>query len=125
MIKTLSHSEGKGTLGCMFWMALLAIFVFGGIKVIPLYYAAINFESDLKTEVSRAGSHFYEDEMIIKDILDLAKKDDVTVKAEDIKVQRAVGQIFVFVDWDVPVDFILLEHTLHFDAKTSSYIGRL
>ena len=74
------NSEGKGTFGCLFSLALLAVGVFAAVKIVPLYYAAVDFETDLKTEVSRAGSHFYDDETVTKDILELAKKNELIIK---------------------------------------------
>ena len=118
-------SEGRGTLSFLFSLAVLVVGVFVGIKVIPLYYSASNFETDVKTEVSRAGARFYDDTMILNDIIELAKKDQVGINPEDVKLQRAAGQLHVTIEWTVPVDFMLFDYTFLFTVQTSSYIGRL
>jgi len=118
-------SAGKGTVSFLFSLAVLVVGVFVGIKVIPLYYAASNFETDVKTEVSRAGARFYDDSVVLNDIIDLAKKNEVILRPEDITLLRAGGQIHVNIQWTVPVDFVFFDHTFLFTVQTSSYIGRL
>ena len=118
-------SEGKGTLSFLFSLAALIISVFVGIKVIPLYYSASNFETDVKTAVSRAGARFYDDTVLLNDIIELARKDQVVIKPEDVKLQRMAGQIHVTVEWTVPVDFMFFDYTFLFSVQTSSFIGSL
>jgi len=117
--------EGRGTFGCLFSLALLLGGVFAGTKMFPPYYSAFSFETDLKTEISRAGAHFYDDERTVREILDLAKRNEVTLEPDDVKLQHVAGQLHVTVDWAVPVDFVLFEHTFSFNAKASSYMGTL
>ncbi len=118
-------SEGKGALGCVFSLVLLVTGVFVGIKVVPLYYSASSLETDVRTEVSRAGAHFYDDEVLIKDIIQLARKNEIRLAPENIKVERLAGQVHVKIHWDIPVDFLLLQRTLAFNIDASSLIGKL
>ena len=98
-LRILRDSEGKGLFGCMVLLVVFIAVVFVAIKLAPLYYSNYNMESDLKTEVSRAGAHSFTDDQIVKDILDLAKKireainDNVSIKfcplpADDPKRRR-------------------------------------
>jgi len=124
-VRFMKNSEGKGALGCVFSLLLLFVGVFVGIKVVPLHYSASSLETDVKTEVSRAGANFLDDEVLIKDIMQLAKKNEIRLAREDIKVERLAGQVNVKIHWDVPVDFLVLQHTLAFNIEASSYIGKL
>jgi len=121
----LHNCQGKGLLGCLFFLLLLTAAIIVALKLGPIYYANFNFESDLKTETSRAGAHFLDNETIIKDILSLAKKNEIRIKKEDIKIDRYAGQIHIEVSYSVPVDFILFERNLNFKLKASSFIGTL
>jgi hypothetical protein len=119
------NAEGKGTFGCLFSLVLLAASVFAGIKLVPLYYAASGFESDVKTEVSRAGANFFSDELLMKNLVQLARKNEVRITPEQIKLDRIAGQVHVVIHWSEPVDFVLFQYEAKFNIRASSYVGRL
>jgi hypothetical protein len=119
------NSEGKGTFGCLFSILILAVATFAGIRLVPLYYAASSFETDIKTEVSRAGANFFSDETMVKDIVQLARKNEIRITAEQIRLERVAGQVHVIIDWSEPVDFVVFQYDVKFHVNASSYVGRL
>ena len=119
------NDEGKGALGCLLSILLLGAAILVGVRVGPPYFAYKSLESDVSTEVSRAGAHFFNDEVLVQNILDVAKKNEIRIKKEDIKVERFAGQVQVVIHYRVPVDLIFLEHTFDFNVKASSFIGTL
>jgi hypothetical protein len=121
----LSQSDGKGAAGCLLSLALLLAATFVTVKVGPLYYSHSSFESGVKTEASRAGAHFFDDETVIKDVLDLAKRNEIRLARENIKIDRFAGQIRIYISYSVPVDFIFYQRSLNFEVNTSSLIGAL
>lgn len=100
-------AAGKGTTGCLFSLALIAAVGLAGIRVVPVYYAVKSFEADMKTEVSRAGAHFYGDEVIVNNLVELAKRNELKINREDIKLERLAGQVFVTIHYTTAVDFLL------------------
>ena len=124
-LRLLRDSEGKGLFGCVVLIVLFLATIFVTIKLAPIYYANYNLESEVKTEVSRAGAHSLTDEVIIKDVLNLAKRNEIQLKKENISVQRFAGQIHIELNYSVPVDFIIFERDLDFRIKESSFIGSL
>lgn len=124
-IHFLKNSEGKGALGCLFFLVLLGVMALFAVQAGPPYFAYRSLEGEVKTEVSRAGAHLYSNDVLVQNILDLAKKEEIRLKKEDIKVERFAGQVQVVIHYAVPVDFILFAHTFDFDIKASSFIGRL
>ena len=123
--RRLNDSEGKGIVGCVILIVLLGVAIYLGIVLAPIYYSNFNFESGVKTEVSRAGAHFLENETIAKDIMDLAKRNEIRLSRQDISVERFAGQIHIKVRYSVPVDFILFEYDLTFKIDESSFVGTL
>ena len=121
----LRDPEGKGLFGCLVMIVLIGVAIYLTIVLAPIYYANFNFESQIKTEISRAGAHFLDDETVIKDILDLARRNEIRIKRENIFAERFAGQIHVRVQYSVPVDFIVFEHNLTFKIEASSFIGSL
>jgi hypothetical protein len=124
-IESFSGCDGKGIAGCLVSLFVLLVAIFVGIKVIPIYYANSSFESAVKTEASRAGAHFFDDETITKDVLDLAKRNDIRIKRENIKIERFAAQVHMYITYSVPVDFVFYQRNLVFNIKTSSLIGSL
>jgi hypothetical protein len=120
-----TDSEGKGALGCVGFLALLGIFVLAAMQVGPAYYAKKSLETDVRTEISRAGANFHDDETLLKNILDLARRNEIRLTRENVKVERFAGQIFVTIQYSAPVDLYVTQRTLQFDIKASSFVGRL
>ncbi len=121
----LRNAQGKGLFGCMVMIVLLGVAIYLGIVLAPIYYANFNFESQVKTEVSKAGAHFYSDDVVRKNILDIAKRNEINLSKEDIETERFAGQLNVRVEYAVTVDFILFERDLVFKVSASSFIGSL
>ncbi len=124
-VRSLRSNEGKGTAGCLFSLLLLAIATLVAFKVGPPYFAYRSLQADVKTEVSRAGAHFYDDETLIRGILDLARKNEIPLKREEIKVERFAGQVYIKIHYSVPVDLIVYQRDVDFDITAQSFIGRL
>lgn len=124
-IHFLKNCEGKGALGCLFLLVLLGVMILFAAQAGPPYFAYRSMEGDVRTEVSRAGAHLYSNDVLVQNILDLARKNEIRIKKEDIKVERFAGQIQVLIHYALPVDFIFFAHTFDFDIKASSFIGRL
>lgn len=121
----LLDSEGKGFLGCMAAIVLFAALVFAAVKAGPVYYANYQFEEDLKTLTSQAGSRFIGDDKIAEDIRKLAKKRSIDLGPEDsgqnIQIERFAGQIHITVRYSVPVDFLVMKKDLKFQIRLSSF----
>ena len=124
-LRRLRDPEGKGMLGCIIIIVLFAVAIYLAIVLVPVYYANFNFESAVKTEVSRAGARFLDNETIIKDIMDVAKRNEIRIKREDISIERFAGQIHISVHYSVLIDFIVVERHVQFNIRASSFIGTL
>jgi len=121
----LRKCEGKGLLGCAVFIVLMGVLIVLVIKLGPIYYSNFNFESEVKTEASRAGARFTDDETIIRDLMAMAKRNDIRLKRENIGVERFAGQIHIEVRYTVPVDFLFLKRDINFQIKASSFVGSL
>ena len=117
--------EGKGLAGCMVFLVLLGIAGVISIKAVPPYYAYKSLETDVKTEVSRAGAHFSDNESIIRNVLSLAKKNEIRIKRRNVSLDRFAGQIHVKVQWTEEIDLLVYPYDVTFRIKASSFIGRL
>jgi len=106
-------------------MILAGAAVLVAVQAGPPYIAYSNLKGDIDTEVSRAGAHFYTDEVLVQHILEIAKKDEVNLVQENIVVERSARQVDVIIDYSVSVNFILVRHTFEFRISASSLLGSL
>ncbi len=128
-VKRLHHElndcAGRGTLGCLFFLIVVGVVAAIAIQAGPPYIAYRNLSDDVATEASKAGAHFYTNDALIKNILEVAQKDDVAIRREDIKVNRFAGNLVVTIDYSVPVNFFVVQRTFDFHIKATSLIGTL
>ena len=124
-LQRLLDSEGKGLIGCLAALVLLGIGIYLSVTLGPVYYSNYNFESEMKTEVSRAGSHLYDDETVIRDVLDLARRNEIHIERQNIRIDRFAGQVHINVSYSVPVDFLIMQKDVSFRVSTSSFVGSL
>jgi hypothetical protein len=124
-LRNLNSSEGKGYFGCIASLVLFAIAIYLAIVLGPIYYSNFNLEAEVKTIASRAGAHYFGDDAVIQDVMDMAKRNEIELEKEDIKVERSAGQLHIKVQYSVPVNFLLFERDVNFDIDASSYIGAL
>jgi hypothetical protein len=117
--------EGKGLMGCLIALVLLGCTIYLAVTLGPVYYSNYNFESDVKMEASRAGSHFFDDETVIRDVLDLGRKNEIRLNKENIKIDRFAGQMHINVNYSVPVDLVVMQKNITFRVSASSFIGSL
>ena len=121
----LLNSEGKGFLGCIAGIVLLAALIFIGIKLGPVYYTNMIFEDDIKTVTSQAGTRYMGDEQITTAIISYARKHniDLTQKnaAKNVKIERYAGQVHITVRYYVPVNFLIFNKTMKFEIEQSSF----
>ena len=119
------NQEGKGAVGCLIFLLVLAICILAVVRLWPDYYAYKTLDTKLRTEASRAGANFLEDEAIMANVLQLAKRSDVYITKKNVKIARIAGQIFITVHYSVPIDFIFYTWNMECDIKASSFVGRL
>jgi hypothetical protein len=123
--KSLRGSEGKGLFGCLIFIVLGGVAIFLAVKLGPIYYANYNLESEVRTEASRAGAHFLDDDTVARDIIDMGTRNEIRLTRQNIKIDRFAGQIHIDVSYAVPVDFVFFEHDVNFQINVSSFIGTL
>ena len=121
----LRDCEGKGLVGCLFFLVLFSAAIYLAIALGPIYYSNFNFEQDVKAEVSRAGARFLSNDVVINDIIKMGKENDIKLRQENIKVDRFAGQVHIQVRYAVPVDFFIMKKDLTFEIKVSSFTGAL
>ncbi len=124
-IKIMRNEEGKGLAGCVTFLVLAVVVAAVGVKIWPDYYACSSMNTDLKTEVSRAGANFLDEDVLMKNIIQLAKRNEIKLEKDQVKIERFAGQYNVTVIFITPIDLYFFTWNMNCTLKASSFIGRL
>jgi len=100
-----NHESGKGAAGCL--IALLLVVIVGMIayKAIPARIAVAELQDYCEDQAEKASLDGFTDENIAKSIHRKAQELKLPVQAEDIKVRRDGGQVYINVDYVMPLRF--------------------
>ena len=116
-----SREEGKGSLGCIFALFLMVVALLLAFKLGPPYKNHYEFKSDMKQAVSRAGARSMTDENIKKDLIQIAEKNMIVLKSENIQIRHMGGQVVITVEYTIPVNFLIMTKDLRFNLEESSW----
>jgi len=125
LLEGLRSQNGSGTAGCLAFLLVAAVVGVLALRMGPTYYANKSLEADIRTEASRAGANFHDDETVMRNVLELARRNEVRITRENVKLERFAGQIFITITYSVPVDLFVTQKTFNFKVAGSSFIGRL
>jgi hypothetical protein len=108
----------------MFWLALLGIMIYVGVKIIPVYMAAERMKDAM---VTKAGvAQVLKDEEILRDLVTKAKELGLPLTEENFVVQRDMDRRMMTIKtaWEVEVHFFgdLYVHTYHFTPEIQENI---
>ena len=95
--------RGEGNAGCLFGLIVLAIVGYLAYKMIPVKVKAADLKQTVTDEAKMAGTHG--DNVIVGQILETARKNNLPITADNVKINRTQAEIRVDVDYDVPIDF--------------------
>ena len=97
------HEAGEGQLGCVFGIVLLIVAIFIAFKIVPVKANMADLRQTITDEGKSAGTH--SDAVIMKSILTKAESENLPVTEDDVTIKRAGNNIYIDVDYTVPVRF--------------------
>ena len=112
--------SGKGTLKAIIWTMILVAFIYTTAMVLPILVNEYQFQDALQNIARFASVNHRNSDLIQKDILAEAQKEDLPVQAEDIKVESNAGNIHINVDYSVTVDLKVYQWTLNFHPAANN-----
>jgi hypothetical protein len=95
--------RGKGSVGCVIWLAIVVLVGYALFKIIPVKVAASHFE-DFMTEEAGFGS-IKSTQQIEKEILAKAKELNLPVTKDNLSVTRARDMLVVEAHYEIAIDF--------------------
>jgi hypothetical protein len=115
------HGEkGAGHLKAIIWTLILVLIAYVGFKVTPLLINEYEFQDGIQTIARMASVNRPESEKIRQAVLKEAEKDELPIRAEDIQIVAAGGNIHISANYSVTVDLKVYQWTLNFNPSATN-----
>jgi uncharacterized protein HemX len=112
----LLRSSGKGNVGCLFGLLIVAALGYLGYKFLPHYMSHFELKDALnEIAVYRAARGGSEKQTIQEEVIAKAKELGIQLKREDIKVRQEEEKVYITVKYTVPVDLPNQVYNLNFE----------
>src|SRR5580765_6045847 len=99
------RSSGKGKVGCLFGLLIVAAMGYLGYKFLPHYMSHFELKDALnEIAVYRAARGGSEKQTIQEEVIAKAKELGIRLKREDVKVRQEEEKVYITVKYTVPVD---------------------
>lgn len=101
------RQRGAGTIGCLFVIVLLAVLGYAGYRIVPIYMAQDDFHDELLRIAGQGTVQRWNDRVISRRVLALAKTMNFEVDQRNIRVERIRDrpEIIVIVDYSRTEEF--------------------
>jgi hypothetical protein len=96
-------TRGSGRIGCILWLAVLALIGYGLYKIIPVKIATSTFY-DFMQEEAAFGS-IRDIKQLNKELLAKAKELDIPVTEENLTIKRTRESITIEAHYEITIDF--------------------
>jgi hypothetical protein len=99
----LRNERGEGRIGTLFGILVLALFIYLGVKVVPILINVYEFRDSIEEQARFAAMPRHDEEVVRHNILVKARELDLPVGAKDIIVNRSSTRIDIKVKYTVPI----------------------
>lgn len=111
------NEDGAVSFRTLFWLFLITVIVYLGIKFVPPYFTYYMFKGEVDGEAQTA--HVYSDQEIIKHILEKARDSELPIGEGDITVKRWEDALEVSIRYSIDVNLLNWQtKTLFFSIRS-------
>jgi hypothetical protein len=115
--------RGGSRLKLVLTAAVLAVLVFGAVKIIPLYVTNYEFQDSIESEArfATAGYPQKTPDTIRDDIWKKAQELSIPLDKKDIQITMDQGEVTISADYVVPLDLMIYQTTLQFHPHADNH----
>jgi len=108
--------RGEGNLGCILWLLALALATLIAWKAVPVKVQSTQLY-DYMDELAKFSAARTPPDQLEKMIMDRARQLEIPLEKKDINVERNGDNIFMEIDYTVPLEFPGYTYQWHFHQK--------
>lgn len=110
-----SAQRGEGRAGCIFWVAILAAFIFIAWQAVPAKINISDLEEFITRQAETAGSASAQQ---IKDsILARAQDLELPVTKNNLTVEKRAGRIIINCEYQIPISLLVYTYNWKIEHK--------
>ena len=99
---------------------ILAAFIYVAAMTLPVLINEYQFQDSLQDIARFASVNRRSNEQVKQAVIDEAKKEDLPVDPDDVKVEGSAGNIHINVDYSVTIDLKVYQWTLNFHPAANN-----
>lgn len=99
--------QGDGKLGCIFWLALLALFGYFAFQMMPVKTDAMDLENFIERRAELLGVSSANPERLRREILRRAEELEIPLDPDNLTVTKTATRVRVECDYTVPIDLLV------------------
>jgi len=108
--------RGEGNLGCILWLLALGLATLIAWKAVPVKVQSTQLY-DYMDELAKFSAARTPPDQLEKMIIDRAKQLDIALEKKDVRVERNGDNIFMEIEYTVPLEFPGYTYQWHFHQK--------
>jgi len=116
----LRDERGEGRLGTLFGIVVLAVFIYLGVKIVPILINVYEFRDSIEEQARFAALPRHDDEVVKHAILLKARELELPVGAKDVIVNRSSTRIDIQVRYTVPIETPVYTYKWSLDESLSA-----
>lgn len=116
----LRNERGEGRLGTLIGIIVLAMFIYLGVKIVPILISVYEFRDSIEEQARFAALPRHDDEEVKRSILRKAHELELPVGAKDVRVNRSSTRIDITVKYTVPIETPLYTYKWSLDESLSA-----
>ncbi len=106
-------SRGEGRIGCILWMAVLAIGIFIAVKAVPVKLTDVEFADFIEEQAQFSGRATAE--VLRNRILKKARELEIPLKKTNLKVEKSTRRVRIRATYKVTLDFRVYQYEWVFE----------
>jgi hypothetical protein len=116
----LRDERGEGRLGTLFGVVVLAVFIYLGVKIVPLLINVYEFRDSIEEQARFAALPRHDDDVVKKSILRKAQELALPVGSKDVIVNRSSTRIDIQVKYTLPIETPVYTYNWQLDESLSA-----
>ena len=108
-------------------LVLTAVVLFMAYKLSPHYVNHYSFKGAMQQEIIDVSARAVFDENSLSDetirghVIGAARRNNIILEENSIQITRIAGNVEISVNYTITVNFLIMEHNLHFEVKENRH----
>jgi len=114
------RQRGEGRLKSVLVLAIMAAFIYAGVKMVPPYVAEYQLADKMQEQARFAVVNRFSEDQIRENIFKVMQDLEIPAKREDIHIVATPQVVKISLDYFVPIELLSYHMDLHFTPSSEN-----